>query len=483
MFRSSLKYALAFTLLLPSIAAAEETSPVQETPTRPDVEGEIRAVPTLVWVDPAEDLVPEAAAAAEISKILFINRCTGGCTINPGLNDARSNSSSIASGTRLLSEFQWSDEIWNETIDCIRDVYAPYDVEVVTEDPGTERFHHEAILAGSASELGLGAGIGGIAPADCAPLNNVMSFSFANQDGNPINMCWTVAQESAHSYGLPNHAFNCLDPMTYIPGCGKKYFRNQNYPCGEFSQEASCRCSGSTQNSHRELLNVFGKGTAVIPGPAVNIALPAMDDTVMGRFPIFWNASDERLISHSEVWVNGSKVATVEGNDYATQQNNINYDIQAPENLADGYLDIEVKAYSDIGVESVAAVTVLKGAPCANADSCHEFQSCENGRCSFPPATKELGDSCDVVQECVEGVCADFGDSKSCTVTCNPNVTGGCAMDFECVSAVSGDFVCQEPAEIGGCCSVAGTKRDPLPWLGAGLFLLGLMILRRKRVR
>lgn len=481
MFRSPLKCALALSLLLPSVAAAENTVPVQNTPQDEEIDGN-RPRPTYVWVDPVTDLAKDAVAAAEISKILFINRCVGGCTVNAGVNDARINSSSIGGGgTKFLNEFRWSDQVWEETVACIRDVYAPYDVDVVTEDPGSELFHHEAILAGSSSEMGLAASIGGIAPSNCDPLNNVMSFSFANTDGNPIDMCWTVAQESAHSFGLPNHAFNCLDPMTYLSGCGKKYFRNQNYPCGEFSQEPSCRCSGATQNSHIELTNVFGKGTTEIPGPVVSIILPEADETVTGSFPIFWTARDERLVRRSEVWVNGAKVSTVDGAEYSTQQSNTDYNIQAPE-LADGYLDIEIRAFSDIGVETVAAVTVLKGSPCVNEDSCNEFQSCDNGRCSYPPMIKEQGESCDVVQECIEGICADFGDSKACTVTCNPNVTGGCLDNLECVPVQSGEFVCQTAVDSGGCCSVAGTKRNPLPWLGAGLFLLGLMVLRRKRV-
>src|SRR5262249_44279320 len=152
-----------------------------------------------------------------------INRCLGGCVLTPGVNDARNNTSSIIQSTVTISEFHLpgdavdQDEAFNQIVDCVRDVYSPYDVEIVTDDPGTELFHHQAILAGTPEELGLDGTIGGIAPASCDPLNNVISFSFANRpDSDVETMCWTLAQESAHSFGLPNHVYDCHDPMTYL---------------------------------------------------------------------------------------------------------------------------------------------------------------------------------------------------------------------------------------------------------------------------
>ncbi len=475
----SLKYTFAALLLLQGVALAEESAPEISAPDEL-LDGE-RPRNTFVWVDPIKDLAPDAVASDHISKILFVNRCVGGCSITPGTNDSRNNTSSIPSSPGVVSEFSGGDAIWNEAMDCIREVYAPYDVQVVDVDPGNEVFHHEAILAGLPGDVGLSNSIGGIAPSSCSPLNNVISFSFANAGfhaNDPIRMCATVAQESAHAFGLPNHVFNCLDPMTYLEGCGKKLFRNQGYPCGEFSI-APCNCSGATQNSHVELLNVFGPGTTEIAGPEVSIVEPAADATVLENFTIFWSATDARLIRKNEVWVNGTKVMEVPGNEYDNQTPG--YQTPQMPNMPDGYLDIEIHSFNDLNVETVEKVTVLKGQPCANKDSCDEFQTCEEGRCRYGAAVQELGESCNVTQECAEGICSQVTGEKACSVSCNPNVTGGCVDGFECLGDVDGQFVCATAADTGGCCSVAGTKRDPLPWLGASFFMLGLMFLRRKK--
>ena len=71
----------------------------------------------------------------------------------------------------------------------------------------------------------------------------------------------------------------------------------------------------------------------------------------------------------------------------------------------------------------------------------------------------------------------------ACTVTCNPTVGASCSDEFKCTEDVTGGFVCWPKGKTGGCCSVAGTKRDPLPWFGAGIFFVGMMLLRRRKVR
>ncbi len=477
----------AVALLLPAVATAKDNnnqgfilSEIQAGSELSTEAGEPRYRNGWVWVDPVADVAADAAAADNISKILYLNRCEGGCQIQPGSNDARANKSSIASGTVVISEYQWADAQWDEMVACVRDVYSPYDVDVVTEDPGDD-FHHEAIVAGLASDLGLNPNIGGIAPSACQPLNNVISFSFANSpiypEGDPLTLCWTVAQESAHSYGLPNHVFHCSDPMTYLDGnCGKKFFRNNNFPCGEF-QLAPCNCSGATQNSHVELKGVFGAG-AMPPAPELAILLPNPDAAVTDGFSIFWDALDERLILRTELWINGSKYLEIPGHDFEHQ--NDNYNVDAPP-LPDGIIDLELRAYNQIGSESIQKITVTKGAACTGKESCFDFQECNAGRCEYGPATAELGDSCNVDPNCLEGACAEVDGDRACATECTLNVADACLEGFECVES-SGGGVCWPKGETGGCCSVAGSKHDPLPWFGLGLFLVGLMFLRRRKV-
>lgn len=477
--------------LAPSLAIALMCIPSlgiagPETPHTPPSGGRIDAPPppSFVWVDPIKDLAPDAVAQEHISNILFVNRCLGGCTVTPGLNDSRVNTSTIPARTSTLAAFPWGDEAWDDTIKCIKEVYAPYDVNVVTDDPGDNVFHHEAILAGKYTDLGLqqpaGGEIGGIAPAQCTPLNNVISFSFAEsslaRNGSPIHMCWTVAQESAHAFGLPNHVFHCSDPMTYIEGgCGQKFFRNQQLPCGETEVKA-CNCSGSSQNSHTELLGVFGKGED-LPPPELTILFPAEGAEVDDEFSIFWSATDERLVANSEVRINGTKYEDLPGNPFETA--NANYETLAP-SLPDGIIDIEIRSENQVGSVATAKITVQKGAPCANDDSCFDFQTCSEGRCEYPPAEAGIGDSCEVTPQCLEGFCADIGGDKTCSVVCNPSVPSSCAEDFECLADSSGGNACSPKGDTGGCCSVAGTKGDPIPWMASLFFLFGILVLRRR---
>ncbi len=337
----------------------------------------------VVWVDPIE-VVADDARAADISHVLFVNRCPGGCTITPGDNDARTNTSSIIGGvTRNLAEFNAGDAVFDAVIECLRDVYSPYDVQIVTEDPGDSMPHHEAIMAGDPEDVGRDPLTGGIAPATCEPLNNVISFSFANGIAEMISgqtlietLCWTAAQESAHSFGLPNHVYDCHDPMTYLPGCGRKYFRNRAIQCGRFDGPEECTCSVEAQNSHERLLATFGEGTPP-PPPVVTMEYPQEGASVDQGFSIFFTAIDPRLIAGAEIYLNGSKVVEMPGKDFDTADEP--YSAEAPD-YPDGYIEIEVKAYDEFGTAGSAKVTVLKGEPC-DGDSCGDGFECTSGHC------------------------------------------------------------------------------------------------------
>ena len=434
-----------------------------------------------VWVD-------APPLRHHLSHTLFVNRCVGGCDITPGDNDARTNTSSIAPAATTITEFNLGDEIFDATLACLRDVYQPYDVDIVTEDPGTEVFHHEAILAGYPEEMGRDPLVGGVAPASCSPLDNVMSFSFANSLGEGISgdrlietLCWTLAQESAHSFGLPNHVYDCLDPMTYLPlpgdpWCGRKYFRNRGIQCGDFEPAASCNCGGSEQNSHRELLAAFGEGETVAP-PTVAVSLPAPDAQVSDRFSIFFNAVDPRLVSYVEIWLNGTRYFNLAGKDYFEQEEV--YSAEAPEH-PDGYIDLEIRACNELMSCGSATVTVLKGSPCTDDSQCFEHMSCDDGRCKYPPPSGELGDSCDYDQFCLTGICANEDSDGVCSQACTPGVADACPSGLEC----SDQGECYSTSG-GGCCTIAGGQErdDRVPFVALSLFALVIGFMRLRSVR
>ena len=203
------------------------------------------------WADPTRVTVAEPARSSAVA--LFLNRCAGGCTLSPGTDDSRANRSSLLGGTVVISEFRHGDEAWRAVVECVAGLYEPFGIEVTDVDPG-EAPHFEAIVAGAPGEIGEEE-IGGLAPFACGVIENAVTYSFANIYGSVQDICETVAQETAHSFGL-EHEYLCEDPMTYLTGCGAKAFRDIDAPCGEMEPRA-CACGGTTQNSYRRLMREF----------------------------------------------------------------------------------------------------------------------------------------------------------------------------------------------------------------------------------
>src|SRR5690606_18523689 len=103
-----------------------------------------------------------------------------------GINDARTRTSTIPQGAATdytISEFAWGDDEWNAIVQCVKEVYSPYQVTITDQLPAPGVPYNEAIIAGVDDEVGRSAG--GIAPVtgDCTPYNYTINFTFANQYG------------------------------------------------------------------------------------------------------------------------------------------------------------------------------------------------------------------------------------------------------------------------------------------------------------
>src|SRR5688500_9886647 len=98
-------------------------------------------VPAIAAANPKPpQTVPIQATAehAQTAQVLYFNRCRGGCTVNKsGLDDARSRSSTIPVGNPgqqfEITEFRHGDTVWNELMQCLREVYSPYNVMIVDQ--------------------------------------------------------------------------------------------------------------------------------------------------------------------------------------------------------------------------------------------------------------------------------------------------------------------------------------------------------------
>ncbi len=484
--------AVLVTLALAAGPAVAEPSPTS-TPSRggelvgyPDENGDIRHYDQVL---PSEAFTASNGADA-ISPIIFMNRCKGGCLVRASSrNDARTNETTIPQspdGTMVtVPEFPWGDTVWDQFMTCIKEVYSPYAVTVTDVDPGMSTVHHEVIIAGVAADVGLNQGILGIAPVagDCNPKNNNISYAFAGAypPSEVLELCATAAQESAHSWGL-DHEFDCTDPMTYLSNCGQKFFRNKVVACGEFSAR-DCNCGGPAQNSHTMITSVFGAGQSTVPAPTVAIISPKANDAVTAGFSVFVDAAGKRGVAKIEIWLNGYKWAEKAPADVNSAGP---FTVATPGNVPDGVIDIEARAYDDLGLYNSETITVTKGAPCTSPDTCATGQACTDGRCKWDPPVKELGEACTFQQECKSSLCQDIGGgSLVCTQSCFTGIIGQCPTSFECVSAGGTAGFCLEggAGTDPGCCSVGDDSATEVATHLAIIGLVGAVGLRRRRRR
>jgi hypothetical protein len=477
--------------------------------------------------------------AQQVSPYIYLDRCIGGCTVTGGAtDDARVQRSSMpcaapdcstgfcfcpggSSGTWTIHEFtnaygqtgangtclgdgttqctsdaqcspgdtcDTADREWAAVVQCVKEVYSPFAVMVTDVQP-TGVSYTEGIVAGLPADIGYGGTpLGGIAPAVCSPLDNVMSFSFANLPWGHGQqriwaLCHTASQETAHAFGL-DHEYEfldgtsaCTDPMTYRTDCGgQAFFRNKPARCGEY-QVRDCRCGGQ-QNSHQLLLNVFGPGTSLIPAPTSAISLPAAGATVSDMFATAVSAGSRRGVARVELWLNGYDWASVPGAAFGPlgQPDPSPYSLLAPAGVPDGVIDIVAKAYDDLELETDSqTVTVTKGAPCVDASTCATGQQCANGRCFWDPPVGMLGDPCTYPQYCTSGICSGTAKEQICTQSCIVGVMDACPTGFDCVMTNGTDGVCFfANAGGGGCCSASGGD-------GAiGALLVGYAFTRRR---
>jgi hypothetical protein len=497
--------AIAVGLALPGRAAAEPARSPAPVLTIDGVPGR-RLV-----VDTPRDR--RATPLVQVSRTLYLNRCRGGCVITKGNNDAHNHVSSIPNPTAItpgpsftISEYRdvanragaGADAEWSQLVQCMREVYSPYNVTVTDVQPATAGYN-EAIIAGTPNEIGQSQDVLGVAPlaSDCSAISNVISFSFANAHGNidrVNNICWTAAQESAHAYGL-DHEYSfttgnptndhsaCNDPMTYRNDCGgQKFFRNAFANCGETDRRA-CKCT-ATQNSHLKLLSVFGPSGAppIVQAPAATLGSPAQTDALLGSTVVV-TAGGQRGVARVELDFNGFKWVDAPGAMFAMrgQPNPSTYMITVPSSLPNSIVDVTAIAYDDLGTAAATtSVTVTKGGPCTAATACAPYQKCDGGRCLWDPPIGEIGDTCAYPQFCKSGVCSGAADQQMCTQTCIPGYVG-CPAGLDCVGNGPDSGTCL--LSSGGCCSVdRGGDRWGLP-VGLGLVVLGLITRSRRSPR
>lgn len=494
---------LALFALAPTPAHAEDNAPTKlsDLPA-----GTVIGTRRVMVVTPPEQF--NSSPPFEVSNVLYLNRCVDDCTVMGGtINDARQHISTyIAPGPHVVTEFTninhekgaAADDEWNQVVACVKEIYSPFNIQVVETPPATGNYT-EAIIAGDSPDVGLQRQILGVAPAhtSCDPNDNAMSYTFANnpyfyqggQQARIWDLCSTAGQESAHHFGL-DHAYQfsdgtsaCNDPMTYRTDCGgEKFFRNKPAECGE-DMVRPCFCGG-LQNSHAKILGVFGAGQSTIPAPTVAVTVPQSGGTIAEGQIIAFQAGSKRGVEKSELFLNGFKWGEVKGAAFGPsgQKNPSDYTIMFPAGVPDGVIDVQIKAYDDLGLATMSEpVTVTKGAPCTTADTCAKGQKCEAGKCFWDPPTGQLGDSCEFTQACESLMCVQTTDGAGyCSQECVVSSMDACPTGYDCVPNGTSGACLPADADGGGCCNVGGAGAA---WAhgGVSLLVLGLVLRRRRR--
>jgi hypothetical protein len=413
---------------------------------------------------PAREAKPAAAAS---SKIIYLNRSPAAGVLvhfNP-VDDSRLQNSSIAMGDAVIGPFTQSPAVWSALVDCVKTTYSPFDVTVTDVDPGNVP-HFENIVGGVPSDLRNDiSGAGGVAPLNCVEIPNAISYTFDVYGPNSAELCWTVAQETAHSFGL-EHEFLDPDPMTYLTGVLPKRFQDTNAQCGEFTTRA-CACpSRPMQNSYRMIVGLFGPGAPITP--TVAISDPPDGKNVQPGFTVTATADSIVRIDHVELWIDGVMAGSVMTPPYMFQ----------PDGLDLGPHTLEARAYDVQSTPGSAMSTITLEPPCTRTKGCDGTDVCVDGVCTAGPMVPGgLGAGCNEDKQCLSMQCANTGGPNGyCVAACELGNAATCPSGFDCVNASSGSGVCF-PSDGGGCCDAGGEPRGALV-LAAGVLLI---VLRRRQ--
>lgn len=281
----------------------------------------VAAAEVRVDVDPttglgfARDLVPPTAISRAATRTLYLNH--KGVTVRPGPNDSVAQTSTLVRQPSVIPAWATSALGWEQTVACMREIWAPFDVTVTDVDPGVTP-HLEAVFGGTASDLGQPGNIAGISPfaGDCGVIEHSIVFVFPSKLSNdPRLTCEVMSQEIGHSYGL-DHELLATDPMTYLERSGRRTFQDRTAQCGESVARAcgigatACRAS---QNSKQLLLERLGTAGADNTSPTVVVMEPANQAAVIAGFQVIATATDDVGVASMTVYIDGVAIGTQQG--------------------------------------------------------------------------------------------------------------------------------------------------------------------------
>jgi hypothetical protein len=353
MLRSSIAVC-SLSVLLPATAFADG-APATWTMSRDELQaiglGQDRGmpVPTPAPTDETADLEPKAAKQG----VVFVS--FEAINLQQGFDDSHNNMSGIFGGQ--FAAFGGDGSERAAVMDAVRTDWEPYNVLIVDTRPASGDYTMNV----TSPTNPIGQGVLGIAPLDCDDMqtHNNITFAFhgANDGFGPSIVATTIGQEVAHSYGL-EHVDEPGDIMNPYNAGGDPSFRDQ---CIQIVQGGQCAAqhalhcgSGQSQNSHLELLELFGTSVPDTQAPLVQITSPADGDMfeVGAEFRIEAMVSDDQALAQVQLY---------DGETFVQDANSEPYGWDVVD-ISEGVYEFTVRASDPAGNESVSnLVTVYIG--------------------------------------------------------------------------------------------------------------------------
>jgi hypothetical protein len=465
--------------------------------------------------------------------IIFVN--FDGVTLGANYDDSVHNQSSIAGGvghsitvppfnsTDLTNQFNQAQVI-DDVINKAREFFADFNVDLVTQRPASPDYVMCAV-GGDPSLIGApcsqGGCVAGIAPLDCQPTNQgidynpngdievVFAFSAVSKmfggsyQEKVLDLATTIAQETAHSYGL-GHTQNPMDVMNpYESGM------TVGFESGAYADSNNCANGVGNQDSHALLLQILGKsqGPQDAMPPTVTLTQPTNGATLPRSFTIAATASDNVGVDHVVLKAGGP------GTTFNMSIMTAPY--TAPVTLnADGTWTISATAFDAAGNQAAATATVTVtmnaklpfGAACTMPAQCQSgvcnqmicTMACGTGcpmgytcnaqmlceRAKMAPQPGEVGATCTSNSDCHAMLCAELAGKHFCTAPCTVGDPNSCPAGMVCVNFGADGTLCSFPTGNGGSsCTVAprGAPAEGGLWLLLSLLAPPLLLRARRR--
>jgi hypothetical protein len=257
----------------------------------------------------ASSVIAEGEPALARPGVLYVN--FDGVTTTLGGEAAPSNSSSVFGET--FAPYDGDDTDRAAILAAVTADFAPYDVAVVAERPMDGSYTMVVVSPTNP----VGGSFVGVAPIDCSDGQpNNIGFAFLSAtDGRSAGLKATIiSQQAGSTFGLEqvDRPGDIMDRQ----GAGDPSFLDECSPLR--NAEAACPavhasvCPEGGQNSHQELLAIFGPAVADVSAPTIAITSPSDGDAFApgDPLPIELTVTDDGAIAVVELLLDGEAAMT-----------------------------------------------------------------------------------------------------------------------------------------------------------------------------